>query len=163
MITGAGVSTESGVPTFRGPDGLWGRYRAEDLATPQAFEPDPRLVWEWYDWRRQLVSQKEPNAGYVAIAAMEGLFEEFLLITQNVDGLHRKAGSRKLIEIHGNLWRVWCMAEGTVSPNTEVPLRRFPPGASAVPFSVQMSSGLGNPFGRKTWRTPTRPYQAVPV
>jgi NAD-dependent deacetylase len=85
------------------------------------------LVWEWYDWRRQLVSQKEPNAGHVAIAAMEGLFEEFLLITQNVDGLHRKAGSRKLTEIHGNLWRVRCMAEGTVSPNTEVPLRRIPP------------------------------------
>jgi len=127
LITGAGISAENGVPTFRGIDGLWRRYRADDLTTPQAFERDPRLVWEWYDWRRQLVSKKQPNGCHVAIAAMEGLFEGFLLITQNVDGLHRKAGNRKLIEIHGNLWRVRCMAEGTVSPNTEVPLRPIPP------------------------------------
>jgi NAD-dependent deacetylase len=127
VITGAGISAESGIPTFRGADGLWRRYRAEDLATPQAFQRDPRLVWEWYDWRRRLISEKEPNAGHVAIAAMEGLFEEFLLITQNVDGLHRKAGSRKLIEIHGNLWRVRCMGEGTVSSNNEVPLKEIPP------------------------------------
>ncbi len=127
VITGAGISAESGVPTFRGADGLWERYRAEDLATPQAFRRDPRLVWEWYDWRRRLISEKEPNAGHMAIAAMEGLFEEFLLITQNVDGLHRKAGSRKLIEIHGNLWRVRCMGEGKVFANEEVPLKEIPP------------------------------------
>ncbi len=127
VITGAGISAESGVPTFRGADGLWGRYRAEDLATPQAFQRDPRLVWEWYDWRRRLISEKEPNPGHMAIAAMEGLFEEFLLITQNVDGLHRRAGSRKLIEIHGNLWRVRCMDEGRVSSHDEVPLREIPP------------------------------------
>jgi NAD-dependent deacetylase len=127
VITGAGISAESGVPTFRGADGLWGRYRAEDLATPQAFQRDPRLVWEWYDWRRRLISEKEPNPGHMAIAAMEGLFEEFLLITQNVDGLHRRAGSRKLIEIHGNLWRVRCMDEGKVSSHDEVPLRDLPP------------------------------------
>ncbi len=127
VITGAGISAESGVPTFRGSDGLWRRYRAEDLATPQAFQRDPRLVWEWYDWRRRLISGKEPNAGHTAIAAMEGLFEEFFLITQNVDGLHRRAGSRKLIEIHGNLWRVRCMGEGKVSSNNEVPLKEIPP------------------------------------
>ena len=127
VITGAGMSAESGVPTFRGPNGLWRRYRAEDLATPHAFQRDPRLVWEWYDWRRRLVSEKEPNTGHVAIAAMEGLFGDFLLITQNVDGLHRKAGSTKLIEIHGSLWRVRCMAEGRVFSHTEVPLREVPP------------------------------------
>jgi NAD-dependent deacetylase len=127
VITGAGISAESGVPTFRGTDGLWRRYRAEDLATPHAFQRDPRLVWEWYDWRRRLISGKPPNAGHVAIVAMEGLFEEFLLITQNVDGLHRKAGSRKLIEIHGNLWRVRCMAEGKVCANKDVPLKEIPP------------------------------------
>ena len=127
VITGAGISAESGVPTFRGPNGLWRRYRAEDLATPQAFQGDARLVWEWYDWRRRLISGKEPNAGHLAIAAMEDLFEEFLLITQNVDGLHRKAGSTKLIEIHGNIWKVRCMAEGKVFPNSEVPLREIPP------------------------------------
>jgi NAD-dependent deacetylase len=127
VITGAGISAESGVPTFRGPHGLWRQYRAEDLATPQAFQRDPRLVWEWYDWRRRLISEKVPNAGHFAIAAMEGLFKEFLLITQNVDGLHRKAESSKLIEIHGNLWRVRCMDEGKVSSNAEVPLREIPP------------------------------------
>ena len=127
VITGAGISAESGVPTFRGANGLWRRYRAEDLATPHAFGRNPLLVWEWYDWRRRLISDKEPNPGHAAIAAMEALFEEFLLITQNVDGLHRKAGSRKLIEVHGNLWRVRCMAEGRVFPNNEVPLREIPP------------------------------------
>ena len=127
VITGAGISAESGVPTFRGPNGLWRRYRAEDLATPQAFQEDARLVWEWYDWRRRLISGKEPNAGHLAIAAMEDLFEEFLLITQNVDGLHRKGGSTKLVEIHGNIWKVRCMAEGKVFPNSEVPLREVPP------------------------------------
>jgi len=127
VITGAGISAESGIPTFRGADGLWRQYRAEDLATPHAFHRDPQLVWEWYDWRRRLISGKAPNAGHVAIVGMEGLFEEFLLITQNVDGLHRRAGSRKLIEIHGNLWRVRCMAEGKVFPNNEVPLQEIPP------------------------------------
>ena len=127
VITGAGISAESGVPTFRGANGLWRRYRAEDLATPHAFGRNPQLVWEWYDWRRRLISDKEPNPGHTAIAAMEDLFDEFLLITQNVDGLHRKAGSMKLIEVHGNLWRVRCMAEGRVFPNNEVPLREIPP------------------------------------
>lgn len=127
VITGAGISAESGVPTFRGANGLWRRYRAEDLATPHAFQRNPQLVWEWYDWRRRLISDKEPNPGHAAIAAMEALFEEFLLITQNVDGLHRKAGSRKIIEIHGGLWRVRCMVEGRVFPNNEVPLREIPP------------------------------------
>jgi len=126
VITGAGISAESGVSTFRCPQGLWRRYRAEDLATPHAFQRDPRLVWEWYYWRRRLISGKTPNTGYMAIAAMKGLFEEFLLITQNVDGLHRKAGNKKLIEIHRNLWKVKCMGEGKVSPNNEVPLREIP-------------------------------------
>lgn len=146
VITGAGISAESGVPTFRGSDGLWRRYRAEDLATPQAFRRDPRLVWEWYDWRRRLISGKEPNAGHLAIVAMEGLFEEFLLITQNVDGLHRKAGSRKLIEIHGNLWRVRCTGEGKVSFNNEVPLKEIPPrctcGAPLRPDVVWFEESL---------------------
>ena len=126
VITGAGISAESGVPTFRGANGLWRQYRAEDLATLHAFRENLQLVWEWYDWRRRLISGKEPNPGHAAIAAMEALFEEFLLITQNVDGLHRKAGSRKIIEIHGSLWRVRCMAEERVFPNNE-PLREIPP------------------------------------
>ena len=93
MLTGAGVSAESGVPTFRGPDGLWGQYRAEDLAIPRAFRQDPRLVWEWYDWRRQLIARCAPNPAHAAIAWLERQVPEFLLVTQNVDGLHRRAGS----------------------------------------------------------------------
>ena len=103
VLTGAGVSAESGVPTFRGKDGLWKRFRAEELATPEAFSRNPRLVWEWYDWRRQIIARAKPNPAHQVIAEMEKYYPEFLLITQNVDGLHLKAGSRRIVEIHGNL------------------------------------------------------------
>ncbi len=127
VLTGAGVSAESGVPTFRGADGLWRQYRAEDLATPEAFERDPKLVWEWYDWRRQLLARCEPNPAHHAIAHLETCCRDFLLITQNVDGLHRRAGSRRLVELHGNLWRVRCPGCETTTENREVPLRILPP------------------------------------
>jgi NAD-dependent deacetylase len=108
VITGAGVSAESGVPTFRGDGGLWRNFRAEELATPAAFARDPQLVWDWYDWRRGICAKAEPNAAHKTIAAMEGGYPEFLLITQNVDGLHNRAGSRKIAEIHGNIWKARC-------------------------------------------------------
>ena len=108
VLTGAGISADSGVPTFRGTDGLWRNFRAEDLATPGAFAQDPRLVWEWYNWRRELIATKRPNAAHEAVAEMERQHPQFWLITQNVDGLHRAAGSRKLSEIHGNIWMVRC-------------------------------------------------------
>ena len=108
VITGAGMSRESGIPTFRGPDGLWKNFRPEELATPEAFQKDPALVWEWYEWRRQIVLKAEPHEGHRVIAAMEKFFPEFLLITQNVDGLHPRAGNRKLIEIHGSINRARC-------------------------------------------------------
>jgi NAD-dependent deacetylase len=127
VLTGAGVSAESGVPTFRGPDGLWRRHHAEDLATPEAFARDPRLVWEWYDWRRQLIAGVQPNAAHAAIAALEARVPGFLLITQNVDGLHRLAGTRRIVELHGNLWRVRCTKEGTVTENRDAPLPSIPP------------------------------------
>src|SRR5512138_1628835 len=88
VITGAGISNESGIPTFRGADGLWNNYRAEELATPYAFERDPETVWRWYDWRRGIIGKAEPNPGHYAIKKLEDRFENFLLITQNVDGLH---------------------------------------------------------------------------
>ena len=115
------------MPTFRGADGLWGRYRAEDLATPEAFERDPALVWSWYDWRRRLIARCEPNPAHRAITALEAGVPEFLLITQNVDGLHRKAGSRNMVELHGSLWRVRCLSEDTITENAEVPLASNPP------------------------------------
>src|SRR2546425_5275126 len=94
-LTGAGISAESGIPTFRGPNGLWKNFKPEELATPQAFAKDPRLVWEWYDWRRSLIAKAEPNAGHRALAQLERDKPAFTLITQNVDGLHERAGGRK--------------------------------------------------------------------
>ena len=108
VLTGAGVSAESGVPTFRGEDGLWKNYRAEELATPGAFQQDPDLVWEWYHWRRGIVSQASPNAAHQALVRIEEMAPAFLLITQNVDGLHLEAGSKEVLEIHGNLRRARC-------------------------------------------------------
>lgn len=108
VLTGAGVSAESGVPTFRGADGLWQNYQATDLATPQAFAKDPGLVWKFYNWRRQLIHGVTFNPAHSALAHMEQLIPAFTLITQNVDGLHLLAGSQKVLEIHGNLWKVRC-------------------------------------------------------
>lgn len=126
VLTGAGISADSGVPTFRGTDGLWRNFRAEDLATPEAFERDPRLVWEWYNWRRELIATKQPNQAHEALAILEGQVKDFWLITQNVDGLHRAAGSTKLSEIHGNIWKVRCTGCGTIADNRDVPMRLLP-------------------------------------
>lgn len=126
VLTGAGISADSGVPTFRGPDGLWRNFRAQDLATPEAFERDPRLVWEWYNWRRELIATTRPNLAHDAVAQMERKFEQFWLITQNVDGLHREAGSRQLSEIHGNIWMVRCTQCGYVAENRDVPIAMLP-------------------------------------
>lgn len=118
VLTGAGVSAESGVPTFRDAQtGLWAKYKPEDLATPRAFQRNPRLVWEWYAWRRKLVAEAKPNAAHLAIVEMEKLFPQFGLVTQNVDGLHQRAGSGKVIELHGNLTRTKCFDEGTIISN----------------------------------------------
>ena len=127
VLTGAGISAESGVPTFRGEDGLWRQYRAEDLATPQAFEREPTVVWEWYDWRRRLIAGCEPNAAHRVLVQMERSCEDFTLITQNVDDLHQRAGSERAVRLHGSIWQVRCTSEGTVSDNHEVPLRHVPP------------------------------------
>lgn len=127
ILTGAGISADSGIPTFRGAEGLWRNYRAEDLATPEAFARDPRLVWEWYNWRRELIATKQPNPAHRSLAELERRRPEtFWLITQNVDGFHRAAGSQRLSEIHGNIWKVRCTGCGLVSDNREVPLPILP-------------------------------------
>lgn len=108
VMTGAGVSADSGIPTFRGPGGLWRNFHPEDLATPQAFGRDPLLVWEWYEWRRGLIREARPNAAHEALARLP----DALIVTQNVDGLHARAGSRDVVELHGNLFRVRCVREG---------------------------------------------------
>ena len=112
VLTGAGVSAESGVPTFRGPDGLWKQRNPMSLATPKAFAADPEEVWEWYQWRRETIRECSPNAGHRVLAAVEREKPDFLLVTQNVDGLHQAAGSRRLVEIHGSIWTVRCTVCG---------------------------------------------------
>lgn len=114
VLTGAGISAESGVPTFRDAlTGLWAQYRAEELATPEAFARNPALVWDWYRMRRELVARVQPNAGHRALVAMEREVPDFVLITQNVDGLHQRAGSTTPIELHGNIGRARCSRENT--------------------------------------------------
>jgi NAD-dependent deacetylase len=115
VLTGAGVSAESGIPTFRDAQvGLWAQYQPEELATPEAFERNPRVVWEWYAWRGELVRSARPNPGHYALAEMQRRAPKLSLITQNVDGFHQRAGSTDVIELHGNLMRTKCSRENIV-------------------------------------------------
>lgn len=128
VLTGAGISAESGVPTFRGHGGLWEGVRPEELASPEGFRSDPERVWRWYRHRRELMNRVEPNAGHHAIARLERQVQAFCLVTQNVDGLHARAGSRRILELHGNVLRSHCHAGcGAETPEDEtaaVPLCR---------------------------------------
>lgn len=164
VLTGAGISAESGVPTFRGAGGLWRSYSAEDLATPQAFARNPRLVWEWYDWRRGMIHQARPNPGHLALAALEHqavarCAEEgcFTLITQNVDGLHGQAGSRNVLRLHDDIWQVRCIGCGVVQRNEEVPLQELPPrcpcGALLRPGVVWFGEPLPSPEWERAYQT----------
>jgi NAD-dependent deacetylase len=128
VLTGAGVSAESNIPTFRDAQtGLWAKYSPEELATPQAFQRSPKLVWEWYAWRRELVAQAKPNPGHLALAELERRIPKFTLITQNVDGLHQRAGSQVVIELHGNINRTICSRDRSLvetwPETTKVPPR----------------------------------------
>lgn len=128
VMTGAGISAASGVPTFRGPGGLWRSFRPEELATPDAFRRDPRLVWEWYDWRRGLIAKCEPNAGHAVLARWSHR-NGFTLITQNVDGLHERLDTNEVIRFHGSIWRLRCW-DACGRPEWEdrtVPLAPLPP------------------------------------
>jgi NAD-dependent deacetylase len=128
VLTGAGVSAESGLPTFRDAlTGLRARYRPEDLATPEAFARDPGLVWGWYRMRRETALRAAPNPAHVALARLENLVPRLTLITQNVDGLHRRAGSRGVVELHGDITRVRCSREGTPVEGWEEPESGEPP------------------------------------
>jgi NAD-dependent deacetylase len=114
VLTGAGVSAESGLPTFRDAlTGLWAKHRPEDLATPEAFERNPGLVWDWYRMRREAALRAQPNPAHLALVRLESVVPRFTLITQNVDGLHRRAGSRAVLELHGDITKVRCSREGT--------------------------------------------------
>jgi NAD-dependent deacetylase len=126
-FTGAGISAESGIPTFRSQDGFWENQSLVELATPQGFARDPAKAWAWYDARRRQISACAPNAGHVALARYGVAHPDFRLITQNVDGLHQAAGSAGVIRLHGDIFRVRCTREGTAGEDRRVPLPEIPP------------------------------------
>ncbi|MFN7967273.1 MAG: NAD-dependent deacylase [Acidobacteriota bacterium] len=147
VMTGAGVSAESGVPTFRGAGGLWNGHRAADLATPEGFSLDPVLVWEFYDQRRTHLATCAPNPAHRALAALERRCADFTLITQNVDGLHQLAGSDNVLELHGNIWQLRCVQGCGGAEDRRAPLPRpLPPrcacGAAMRPGVVWFGESL---------------------
>jgi NAD-dependent deacetylase len=119
-FTGAGISAESGVPTFRGTDGLWSKFKPEELANMNAFMRNPELVWEWYAHRKKVIAQVKPNPGHQALVRLEQIVPNFALVTQNIDNLHRRAGSRTVYELHGNIERNYCLECGTPYDNEKV-------------------------------------------
>ena len=131
VLTGAGVSAASGIPTFRGPGGLWKAFRPEELATPEAFARDPETVWEWYAWRRDLVARARPNRAHEVLRDWSRRFPAFTLVTQNVDGLHERAGTSGVIRFHGSLWELGCWKTCEGSPrrwrDERVPFPEMPP------------------------------------
>lgn len=130
VLSGAGISAASGIPTFRGAqDSLWSRYRPEDLATPEAFARDPELVWRWYDWRRGLIAGSQSNAAHRALVALETV-TSVTVITQNVDGYHQQAGSTTVLEYHGSIWNLRCTGCGRTAEDRRVPLP-IPPRCEA--------------------------------
>lgn len=126
-FTGAGISSESGIATFRGRYGLWEQERLEDVATPEGFRRDPGRVWSWYDKRRVQIAAAAPNAGHRALARYEARHSDFLLVTQNIDGLHHAAGNRRVLCLHGEIFRVRCTRDGTSQEDRRVPLPEIPP------------------------------------
>lgn len=109
FFTGAGISAESGIPTFRGKDGIWNKLKPEELANFNAFMRNPQMVWEWYNHRKKIIHESKPNAGHIAIAEFEKYFDDVTVVTQNIDNLHRRAGSNKIYELHGNIERNYCI------------------------------------------------------
>jgi len=127
VITGAGISAESGVPTFRDENGLWREFNPDEYATRAAFKRDPVKVWKWYDQRRVNMAQARPNPAHRTLAAMQQPGRRVFIVTQNVDDLHEQAGSHEVVHIHGSLWRIRCERDGTVLENREAPLSENPP------------------------------------
>jgi len=126
VLTGAGVSAESGIPTFRGAGGIWEKYDYRKLATHQGFEEDPRLVWEWYQLRQIEIAKAKPNQAHTVIAEMERRYPTFAVLTQNIDGMHKRGGSKHIVELHGNIWRMRCERDGT-SIELDAPVKDIPP------------------------------------
>ena len=158
-LTGAGISAESGIPTFRGAGGLWRNFSPEKLATPEAFAHDPRLVWEWYDWRRGIIHNAQPNPGHRALAELEQRKAAepaakgcFTLVTQNVDGLHDRAGSRNTVKLHGDIWLVRCVECGATERNEQVPLVPLPPRCRCGGLLRPAVVWFGEPLPAAEWQ-----------
>lgn len=157
VFTGSGVSAESGLATFRGAEGIWEGHRVEEVATPEAFARDPLLVWRFYDLRRQKAKAAQPNPAHRAIAQLEELFPALAVVTQNVDGLHQRAGSRQVLELHGSLWRIRCCRCGIERWDESAPLSVLPP-------RCQRCGGLerpgvvwfGEPLPQEVWEQAER-------
>lgn len=126
VLTGAGVSAESGIPTFRGAGGIWEKYDFNKLATPHGFMENPELAWDWYQLRQREMMKAQPNEAHLVIAEMEDHFPSFAVLTQNIDGFHRRAGSRNIVELHGNIWRMRCVRDGTIV-ELDSPVEHIPP------------------------------------
>jgi NAD-dependent deacetylase len=152
VLTGAGVSAESGVPTFRGANGLWKQHRVENLATPEAFARDPKLVWEWYNWRRSVLAEVKPNPGHFALAEIESRSASFTLITQNVDGLHELAGSLNVVRLHGSIWAIRCTACQRETMDRRVPLPEIPPSCECGAMLRPGVVWFGEPLPRQAWQ-----------
>jgi NAD-dependent deacetylase len=151
VLTGAGISAESGIPTFRGTGGLWRDFRPEDLATPQAFARDPKLVWEWYDWRRGLIAKANPNAGHAALVSLEQRIPNFTVITQNVDGLHDRAGSRNVLKVHGDIWTIQCSKCERARQDFRPSIPDLPPRCSCGGIERPGVVWFGEPLPQDVW------------
>jgi NAD-dependent deacetylase len=146
FFTGAGMSAESGIPTYRGKGGIWGAYDWEEYACERAFARDPEKVWDFHDVRRKAVAAAEPNVGHRIVAQVEAAQPDTWVLTQNIDGLHRRAGTRNLVELHGSLWRVRCAREGKTTEDLSVPIasRRCVCGAYLRPDIVWFEDALAS-------------------
>ncbi len=146
VLSGAGVSAESGIPTFRGAGGVWEKYDFQKLATPWGFKEDPELVWEWYQLRQEEIEKAVPNPAHIVIASMAKYYPAFRVLTQNIDGMHQRAGSEDVVELHGNIWRMRCERDGTVI-TLDSPVREIPPlcqcGSIMRPDVVWFGEPLG--------------------
>ncbi len=163
VLTGAGISAESGIPTFRGAGGLWREFRPEDLATPEAFARDPKLVWEWYDWRRGLIAAAQPNAGHRALAELERRAPRFTLITQNVDGLDDRAGIRNILKLHGDIWTLGCTACRRRWRDQRAPLPDLPPRCECGGLARPGVVWFGEPLPEGAWEAAARAVRQAEV
>ncbi len=164
VLTGAGISAESKIPTFRGKDGLWKNYSATELATPEAFAKDPQLVWDWYRWRQEIIRNASPNPGHYALVELEKKFDDFMILTQNVDNLHQRAGSRKILELHGNIFKTRCLSCNKITdPQFSSPLMGEEKGeGEKISDMLQCQCGgllrpdvvwFGEPIPQDIWQT----------